>query len=93
MDVSVAPQQQLCTIFEFVNQFTAIDTYQWSLILQKVQLLHNCTSVYIIVPMLTYKKIHFVYKKDTALVCHPLPFCKIWRRHVWSGPLLSASQM
>ena len=52
-----------------------------SLILQKVQLLHNCTSVYIIVPMLTYKKIHFVYKKDTALVCHPLPFCKIWRRH------------
>ena len=52
-----------------------------SLILQKVQLLHNCTSVYIIVPMLTYKKIHFVYKKDTALVCHTLPFCKIWRRH------------
>ena len=56
-----------------------------SLILQKVQLLHNCTSVYIIVPMLTYKKIHFVYKKDTALVCHTLPFCKIWRRHVEGG--------
>ena len=105
-----------------MNQFTAIDTYQWSLILQKVQLLHNCTnvyiivpmltykkvpmstkrsiilqkvqllhnctSVYIIVPMLTYKKIHFVYKKDTALVCHPLPFCKIWRRHVWDGKML-----
>ena len=57
-----------------------------SLILQKVQLLHNCTSVYIIVPMLTYKKIHFVYKKDTALVCHTVYERPIRRRHVIDHP-------
>ena len=43
-----------------------------------VRLLHNCTNVY---KKIHYKKVHFVYKKDTPGVCHPLPFCQIWRRH------------
>ena len=47
--------------------------------------------------MLTYKKIHFVYKKDTALVCHPVYERPIRRRHVCmggrvGGTLLHASQ-
>ena len=50
-----------------MNQFNATDTYQWSLILQKVQLLHNCTNVYIIVPMLTYKKVPMSTKRSIIL--------------------------